>query len=83
MKTRTVSATEANRSFSKLLDAVKRGERIVITSHGQQVAVLQPYEDEQAIRIRQLAALEKLEKRWAEQKHVTIGPWTRDELYER
>src|SRR4029079_10499559 len=46
MKTSAVTATEANRSFSKLLRAVQRGERIEITSHGRTVAVLAPAESE-------------------------------------
>lgn len=83
MKTETVTATEANRSFSRLLEAVRQGDRVEITSRGRKVAVLQPFEDEAKIRARQLAGLERLRKRWAEQKHITIGPWTRDELYDR
>jgi prevent-host-death family protein len=83
MKIQTVTATEANRSFSKLLRAVERGERVEITSHGRKVARLEPLEDEASIRQRQLAGLERLKARWATQKHITVGPWTRDELYER
>lgn len=84
--TKTVTATEANRSFSRLLREVERGERIEITSHGRRVAVLEPArdeEDERAARKRRLAALEALKKRWATQKRVTVGPWTREDLYER
>lgn len=83
MKTSSVTATEANRSFSKLLRAVQRGEKVEITSHGRKIAVLAPAENEEARRARQLAALERLEKRWATQKPIIIGRWTRDELYER
>jgi len=83
MKTTVVSATEANRSFSKLLRAVERGENFEITSHGRKVAVLAPAESEETRRIRQLRALERLEKRWAAQKPIVIGRWTRDEIYER
>ena len=35
----TVTATEANRSLSRLLREVERGKRVVITSHGRKVAV--------------------------------------------
>ena len=35
----TVTATEANRSLSKLLREIARGKRVVITSHGREVAV--------------------------------------------
>jgi len=83
MKTQVVTATEANRSFSRLLDAVKRGERVEITSHGEKVAVLQPIESDETILARQKAALIELRKHWAERKPITIGPWTRDDLYSR
>ena len=79
----TVSATEANRNFAKLLREVARGKRVEITSHGRRVAVLTPSDDEVAARERRLAALAALEKDWAEQTHITIGPWTRDDLYDR
>ena len=39
---KTVSAAEANRSFSKLLGSVGKGEEFVITSHGKPVARLIP-----------------------------------------
>ena len=83
MKSQTVTASEANRSFSRLLRAVARGERIEITSHGRKVAVLSPAELPGPTREQRLAALANLKKRWATQQHVTVGPWTRDELYER
>ncbi|HYD24238.1 MAG TPA: type II toxin-antitoxin system prevent-host-death family antitoxin [Croceibacterium sp.] len=83
MKTSTVTATEANRSFSKLLRAVQRGEKVEITSHGRKIAVLSPAELEGPSREQRLKALEKLKERWAKQEFVVIGPWTREELYER
>jgi prevent-host-death family protein len=39
---RTVSAREANQSFSKLLQAVVEGEEVVITRRGKPVARLAP-----------------------------------------
>jgi prevent-host-death family protein len=80
---KTVTATEANRSFSKLLRDVAAGHRVEITSHGRKIAVLSPAELEGPSREQRLKALEKLKKRWATQKRVTVGPWTREELYER
>jgi len=79
----TVSATEANRNFAKLLREVGQGKRVEITSHGRRVAVLSPAEHEGPTREQRLAALEKLKESWATQEHITIGPWTREELYER
>ena len=83
MKTSSVTATEANRSFSKLLRAVERGERVEITSHGRKVAVLAPSDEEDTRRERQIKALEALKEHWASREHVTIGPWTRNSLYAR
>ena len=79
----TVTATEANRSFSKLLREVARGRRITVTSHGNPVAEIIPRQDEAASREKRLAALAVLKKEWAEQPHITIGPWTRDDLHDR
>lgn len=79
----TVTASEANRSFSKLLRAVERGERVEITSHGRKVAMLVPSDDDTERRTRQLATLEKLKKRWAEREVLVAGTWTRDDLNAR
>jgi prevent-host-death family protein len=79
----TVTATEANRNFAKLLREVGRGKRVTVTSHGNPVAEIIPKRDAAASREKQLAALAELKKEWAEQPHITIGPWTRDDLYDR
>lgn len=80
---KTVSATEANRSFAKLLGDVKKGETVVITSHGTPVAHLVPpaaANDELAAR--RAAARERLMARLRSQPAMDLGGWTRDELYE-
>ena len=79
----TVTATEANRSFSKLLRQVGEGKRVCVTSHGEVVATISAPDRQDEERLRRLAAVEVLRKRWATQPHVTVGPWTREELYER
>jgi len=82
----TVPAAEANRSFSKLLRAVKGGARITITSHGQPIAELAPVSDhglDEAEQRRLADAQARLEARWAATDARTIGPWSRDELYDR
>jgi len=83
MKISTVTASEANRSFSKLLRAVEQGEIVEITSHGRTVAQLKPIERDAPTREQRLAALDKLKKRWATQEFKVVGPWTREQLYER
>jgi len=79
----TVTATEANRNFAKLLREVARGKRITVTSHGTPVAEIVPKQDAAGSREKRLAALAALKKEWAEQPHITIGPWTRDDLYDK
>ncbi len=38
-----VSAADANRRFSELLRAVKKGRSVVVTSHGKPVAKITPF----------------------------------------
>ena len=46
---KAVSATDANRRFSELLRTVKKGQSVVVTSHGKPVAKLMPIvEDDRA-----------------------------------
>lgn len=83
---RTISAAEANRSFSRLLRAVREGDSFTVTSHGQPVARIVPCADgEEAERTRRREAwhafIEELRARPA--MDPPIGPWTRDELYDR
>jgi prevent-host-death family protein len=80
----SVTATEANRNFSALLDRVKRGEAIDITSHGKAVATIQPKIDGQdKEKARRLEAWSRLRQRLVSQDRAVIGAWTRAELYER
>ena len=79
---RSVSAREANQSFSKLLQAVAEGEEIVITRRGKPVARLAPVEA--VADVEQQAEIDRVIARLRE--GVDLGepvPWTRDELYER
>ncbi|MBX9701497.1 MAG: type II toxin-antitoxin system prevent-host-death family antitoxin [Acetobacteraceae bacterium] len=82
---RTVTAAEANRAFSRLLREVGQGNSFTVTSHGRPVARIVPCDDEAAVRADR-------RRRWSElMDHLRaqpamdppIGPWTRDELYER
>lgn len=79
----TITAAEANRSFSRLLRGVREGRSYVVTSHGRPVAKLMPadHEDEPMRRFRK-AAKRALLERLAKQPALNAGPWTRDELYD-
>lgn len=76
-----VSAAEANRNFSALLRRVQQGERVIITSRGRPVAEIAP--PQQKPRAEREAALDALLARLRQQEVTSIGPWTREELYER
>jgi prevent-host-death family protein len=84
--TLTVPAAEANRSFSKLLRAAREGARITITSHGEPVAEIGPVGSmavEASEVERRRKAHDALVAHLRSVKPVVVGPWTRDELYER
>jgi prevent-host-death family protein len=76
---KSVSAAEANRSFSSLLRGVRDGHSYVVTSHGKPVARLIPAgrHDDAAAGARALL-LARLQR----QPAVEGARWTRDELYE-
>ena len=76
----TISAADANREFSRLLREVREGSSFVVTSHGRPVARLVPVTND--LRARE-AARQRLLDRLRSQPAMNIGPWTRDELYER
>ena len=75
-----ISAAEANRRFSRLLSAVRRGRRFVVTSHGKPVAYVAPAQE---IRSARAAARRALIDRLRHQRPTDIGSWRRDDLYER
>lgn len=77
---KTVSAADANRDFSKLLRNVRNGDSVVITNHGKPVAKIIPFVAHDPVRD---AAKQILMARLRSQPAIDIGPWTRDELYER
>lgn len=77
---RAVTAADANRDFSKLLREVRNGNSVVITSHGKPVAKIVPFVAQDRVRA---AAKARLMARLRSQRAIDIGPWTREELYER
>jgi prevent-host-death family protein len=75
-----VNASDANRSFSKLLRQVTKGESVTVLSHDCPVATLSPARDQ---------SREKHQSRTALLKRLSLEPitdqqrtWTRDELYD-
>ena len=76
---KAVSAADANRKFSKLLGAVREGHSYIVTSHGKAVAKIVPVDKHGAV---MPGARSALLKRLRSEPVVTIGRWSRDELYE-
>ena len=74
-----VSAADANRRFSEILRKVRDGRSVTVTSHGKPVARNVPIsrhgDTSDGARAALLARLRA-------EPVVTIGPWSRDELYE-
>ena len=78
---KTVSAAEANRSFSKLLGSVSKGEEFVITSRGRPVARLVPAIDDEARDARE-AARKQLFDYLRAQPVRNLPRVSRDEIYD-
>lgn len=76
---KSVSAANANRKFSKVLRAVRDGQRFVVTSHGQAVARIVPVDEQDRTAPGARAALLK---RLRSQRLSRAKRWTRSELYE-
>lgn len=78
-----VTAAEANRRFSALLKEVAKGERVLVTSHGEPVATMLSAQDAGPERE---AARQLLLRRLRSQKPLGAPSakrnWTRDELYD-
>lgn len=75
-----VTAADANRNFSHILREVRGGASYVVTAHGKPVARIIPCEPADAARA---AARETLLRRLRDQPVTDIGPWNRDDLYQR
>jgi prevent-host-death family protein len=75
----TITATEANREFSRILREVREGQTYVVTDHGRPVAKIVPTGEDDLAREE---ARRRLFERVRNQPFRNIGPWTRDELYE-
>ncbi len=74
-----ISAAVANRRFSELLQTVKQGQSVIVTSHGKPVAQITPIvENERAAESARSALFARLRK----ERTVHIGRWTRGELYD-
>jgi prevent-host-death family protein len=76
---KAVSAADANRKFSQLLQSVRKGRSYVVTSHGKPIARISPVDGAGKV---ETGARENLLVRLRLQPVVKAGRWTRDELYQ-
>ena len=72
-----IQATAANRSFSRILREVARGDSYTVTSHGQPIARIVPAQPKGSE-----AAKQRFLEYLRQQPTMEIGPWTREELYD-
>ena len=73
-----VSAADANRRFSEILRKVRDGSSVTVTSHGKPVARIVPISPHDTSDGARAALLARLRA----EPVATIGPWSREELYE-
>lgn len=76
---KTISASEANRQFSALLQEVKHGAEVTVTSHGKPVARITPAKAAQRGRE---AARKRLIERLDRHSATGRRTWSREELYD-
>lgn len=74
-----ISAADANREFSQLLQGVKKGNSFIVTSHGAPVARIAPVAANHLAKKARSLLLARLEA----QPVMEIGHWTREEMYRR
>jgi prevent-host-death family protein len=72
-----VSAADANRKFSKLLRAVRKGQRYVVMFHGKGIAKIVPDGKDDGVWCGARAALLK---RLRSERVVIVGRWRRDDM---
>ena len=78
---RSITAREANQSFSRVLRDAENGNSIVVTRRGKPVAVIAPYRKENAADREQ--AIEHIVKLMREGLSLGGRRFTRDEMHER
>ncbi len=66
------AVAEAKARFSELLDRAEKGERLIITRHGKQIACIAPVVDEAAL-ARRREAVEGWIK-YRDEHNITLGP---------
>ena len=76
---KVIQATEANRSFSRILREVSEGDTFTVTSHGRPIARIIPVTKDDTSKD---AIRDRFFERLRAQPAMNAGRWTRDELYD-
>jgi len=80
--TKTVSAAQANREFSKLMKLVESGEEVVVTSRGKPTIKLVPIIEVDHAGLRRQRAFDALTRRLESQTAQNLPRATREDMYE-
>lgn len=62
---RTVTATEASRSFAALLDEAERGQTVVVTRGGRRIALIGPAATSNGVEVRALLSSNAVDEDFA------------------
>lgn len=62
---KTLTATEASRAFSRVLDEVEHGETIVVTRGGERIAEIRPASRGNGAAVLALLAAAEVDQEWA------------------
>ncbi len=79
---RSITATEANREFSRVLNEVANGEIYVVTARGKPVAKMVPVSEEEADREARKKRLNDYLEQISRRPVSNLGRVTRDDGYE-
>lgn len=79
---RSISATDANREFSRLLSEVAAGKTYIVTSRGKPVARVEPIKADEADRAQRTRRLRAYLDELAQRPVQNLGRVTRDDGYE-
>ena len=74
--TLTITASDANQAFSKMLRQVQQGQDFVVMSRGRAVARVIPYTEDK-VQTGLISLLDRLEAL----PHRCLPNWSRDDLY--
>ncbi len=76
---KTMTATEASRSFKEVLDRVARGETIVVTRGRRRIAILSPAPEHSGRAFKDFLAAHPVDADWAHELEETRSLATLDD----